>query len=168
MGETPVIPVAVIGMADARAWRSQSVGIEVGRVPGRRCRLQLRVLRHGRTSLRLESRPGLLMRWPTKAPVSPRTDTTSTAGAGGVFRRLGDFVVRWPWVVIGCWVALAVVLPPLFPSLAEVTQKQPVSPLPASAPSIVATQQMAAAFHEAGSRERAPGAPDQRQGAWTG
>ena len=59
--------------------------------------------------------------------------------------------MRWPWIVIGCWVALAVVLPPLFPSLAEVAQKQPVSPLPASAPSIVATQQMAAAFDEAGS-----------------
>ncbi|WP_428369810.1 RND family transporter [Mycolicibacterium sp.] len=59
-------------------------------------------------------------------------------------------MVRWPWLVIGFWVALAVVLPPLFPTLAEVTQKQPVSPLPADAPSIVATQQMAAAFDEAG------------------
>ena len=83
--------------------------------------------------------------------MSPRTDTTSTAGAGGVFQRLGDFVVRWPWVVIGCWIALAVVLPPLFPSLAEVTQNQPVSPLPASAPAIVANRQMAEAFPESGS-----------------
>jgi RND superfamily putative drug exporter len=59
--------------------------------------------------------------------------------------------VRWPWIVIGCWVALAIVLPPLFPSLAEVTQKQPVSPLPASAPALVANQQMAEAFPESGS-----------------
>ena len=83
--------------------------------------------------------------------MSPRTDTTSTAGAGGVFQRLGDFVVRWPWLVIGCWVALAVVLSALFPSLTEMTQKHPVPPLPASAPSTLATGQMTAAFHEAGS-----------------
>jgi RND superfamily putative drug exporter len=91
------------------------------------------------------------MRRPTKSTVPPRTDTTSTAGLGGVFQRLGDFVVRWPWVVIGCWVALAVVLPPLFPSLAAVTQKQPLSPLPASAPALVANQQMAEVFPESGS-----------------
>jgi RND superfamily putative drug exporter len=53
--------------------------------------------------------------------------------------------------VIGCWIALAVALPPLFPTLAEATQKHPVAPIPASAPSMVATQQMTAAFHEAGS-----------------
>ena len=41
------------------------------------------------------------MGWPTKATAPPGTDTTSTAGVGGVFQRLGDFVVRWPWVVIG-------------------------------------------------------------------
>jgi putative drug exporter of the RND superfamily len=94
---------------------------------------------------------GLLLRWPTKATAPPCTDTTSTAGLGGVFQRLGDFVVRWPWVVIGCWVALAVILPPLFPSLAEVTQKQPLSPLPTSAPAMVANQQMSKVFPESGS-----------------
>jgi RND superfamily putative drug exporter len=93
------------------------------------------------------------MRWPTKATAPPRTDTTSTAGVGGVFQRLGDFVVRWPWVVIGCWVALAMVLPPLFPSLAEVTQKQPTSPLPASAPAIVSNRQMAEAFSKSGTED---------------
>src|SRR5258707_904456 len=91
------------------------------------------------------------MRWPTKATVPPRTDTTSTVGLGGVFQGLGDFVVRWPWVVIGCWVALAVVLPPLFPSLAQVIQKQPISPLPASAPAMVANKQMTEAFPDSGS-----------------
>ncbi|WP_264060832.1 MMPL/RND family transporter [Mycolicibacterium psychrotolerans] len=59
--------------------------------------------------------------------------------------------MRWPWIVIAVWIALAVVLPPLFPTLVEATQKQPVSPLPADAPSIVATQQMGAAFDESGS-----------------
>ena len=93
------------------------------------------------------------MGWPTKATAPPRTDTTSTAGVGGVFQRLGDFVVRWPWIVIGCWVALAMVLPPLFPSLAEVTQKQPTSPLPASAPAIVSNRQMAEAFSKSGTED---------------
>nr|WP_269084086.1 RND family transporter [Mycolicibacterium chubuense] len=59
--------------------------------------------------------------------------------------------MRWPWIVIAVWIGLAVVLPPLFPTLVEATQKQPVSPLPADAPSIVATQQMGAAFDESGS-----------------
>ncbi|WP_234815395.1 RND family transporter [Mycolicibacterium duvalii] len=80
-----------------------------------------------------------------------RSATPSVAPHSGLFRRLSDVVVRWPWLVIGFWVALAVVLPPLFPTLVEATQKQPVSPLPADAPSIVATQQMGAAFDEAGS-----------------
>jgi uncharacterized membrane protein YdfJ with MMPL/SSD domain len=43
------------------------------------------------------------------------------------------------------------ILPPLFPSLAEVTQKQPLSPLPAIAPAMVANQQMAEVFPESGS-----------------
>lgn len=91
------------------------------------------------------------MRRPTEASGSPRTHTTKPSGTGGVFGWLGDVVVRWPWLVIGCWIALAVALPPMFPTLAEATQKHPVAPIPASAPSMVATQQMTAAFHEAGS-----------------
>lgn len=74
-----------------------------------------------------------------------------TARAAGVFGRVADVVVRWPWIVIAVWIGLAVVLPPLFPTLVEATQKQPVSPLPADAPSIVATQQMGTAFDESGS-----------------
>ena len=61
--------------------------------------------------------------------------------------------MRRPWVVIGCWVALAVFLPPLFPNLAEVTQKQPISPLPATAPAIVANKQMAEAFPNSGTED---------------
>ncbi|HVQ48847.1 MAG TPA: RND family transporter, partial [Mycobacterium sp.] len=52
--------------------------------------------------------------------------------------------------MIGCWVALAVFLPPLFPNLAAVTQKHPPSPLPASAPAMVSNRQMAEAFPESG------------------
>ena len=81
----------------------------------------------------------------------PQTETTNAPARGGVFQRLGDFVVRWPWVVIGCWIAVAVALPMTFPSLTEMTQKHPVAMLPADAPSTVAAREMSAAFGESGS-----------------
>jgi len=90
------------------------------------------------------------MRWATKAAPVPPANTRITAEVGGVFQRLADFVVRWPWVVIGCWVALAILLPPLFPPLASVTQNQPISPLPADAPAMVANQKMNEAFPDSG------------------
>ncbi len=67
-------------------------------------------------------------------------------------RRLTDFfVVRWPWAVIGVWVALAVALPLTFPSLNEMAQKHPLSMLPGDAPpSSVAARQMTEAFKEPG------------------
>ncbi len=65
-------------------------------------------------------------------------------------RRLTDFVVRWPWAVIGVWVALAVALPLSFPSLTEMAQKHPLSMLPGDAPSSVAARQMTEAFSEPG------------------
>lgn len=93
------------------------------------------------------------MRWPTRSPAPPKPERTNTPGPRGVFQWLGDFVVRWPWVVVGLWVAMAVLLPPLFPNLAEVIQKQPTSPLPADAPAMVASEQMARAFPDSGSED---------------
>ncbi len=68
-------------------------------------------------------------------------------------RRLADFVVRWPWAVIGLWVAVAVALPLTFPSLGEMAQKHPLSILPSDAPSSVTARKMAEAFHESGSED---------------
>ncbi|MGB8403077.1 MAG: RND family transporter [Mycobacterium sp.] len=65
-------------------------------------------------------------------------------------RRLAEFTVRWPWAVIGLWVALAVALPLSFPSLNEMAQRHPLTMLPADAPSSVTARQMAEAFHESG------------------
>lgn len=65
-------------------------------------------------------------------------------------RRLADVVVRWPWVVIGFWVALAVVLPLSLPSLNAMAQKHPLAILPSNAPSSVAAKKMTEAFHESG------------------
>ena len=61
-------------------------------------------------------------------------------------------MVRWPLVVIGCWVALAAVLTLTFPPLAQVVRESPVAVLPANAPSAVTTRQMTEAFHESGSQ----------------
>ncbi len=58
--------------------------------------------------------------------------------------------MRWPWAVIGLWVALAVALPLTFPSLDEMAQKHPLAMLPGDAPSSVAARQMTEAFQEPG------------------
>jgi putative drug exporter of the RND superfamily len=68
-------------------------------------------------------------------------------------RRLADFVVRWPWVVIGLWVAIAVALPLTFPSLNEMSQEHPLAILPSDAPSSVTARKMTEAFHESGSED---------------
>jgi len=66
-------------------------------------------------------------------------------------RRLADLVVRWPWAVIGVWIAIAVALLLTFPSLNEMAQRHPLAILPSDAPSSVAARQMTEAFHESGS-----------------
>ena len=68
-------------------------------------------------------------------------------------RRLADFVVRWPWLVIAAWVAIAVALPLTFPSLNEMAQKHPLAILPSDAPSSVTARKMTEAFHESGSED---------------
>jgi putative drug exporter of the RND superfamily len=68
-------------------------------------------------------------------------------------RRLANFVVRWPWVVIGLWVAVAVALPLTLPSLGEMAQKHPLAILPSDAPSSVTARKMIDAFHESGSED---------------
>jgi RND superfamily putative drug exporter len=71
--------------------------------------------------------------------------------AAGLFGRLGVFVLRWPWVVIGFWVALAAVLSVTFPPLTEMASKRPVEILPSDAPVMVTTRQISEAFHQSGS-----------------
>ncbi|MCV7238507.1 MMPL/RND family transporter [Mycolicibacterium celeriflavum] len=66
-------------------------------------------------------------------------------------RRLADLVVRWPWVVIGVWLAMALALPLAFPSLDEMSEKHPLVILPSDAPSSVTAKKMAEAFQESGS-----------------
>jgi RND superfamily putative drug exporter len=60
-------------------------------------------------------------------------------------------VLRWPWVVIGFWVALAAVLSVTFPPLTEMASKRPVAILPSDAPVLVTTRQVSEAFHQSGS-----------------
>jgi RND superfamily putative drug exporter len=78
-------------------------------------------------------------------------ETPSERGLVGVFQRLGRLVVRWPWLVIVIWVALAAFLPMMFPSLNELVQRRPVAILPADAPSSVTAREMTKAFNESGS-----------------
>ena len=88
----------------------------------------------------------LLMRWPTKATVPPRTDTTSTAGLGGVFqraRRLCRAVVVGRDRVLGCARSRSAAFVPL----AGRGDPEPAAhPLPSSAPALVSNRAMAEAF----------------------
>ncbi len=78
-------------------------------------------------------------------------ETDSNAEGGGVFGRIGRVVVRWPWLVIAAWIALAAGLTQTFPPLAVLAQKASASILPADAPSLVSSRQIAEAFREGGS-----------------
>ena len=75
----------------------------------------------------------------------------SVPEATGLFGRVGRFVLRWPWVVIGFWVALAAVLSVTFPPLTEMASKRPVAILPADAPVLATTHQITEAFNQSGS-----------------
>ena len=60
-------------------------------------------------------------------------------------------VRRWPWAVIGFWVALAAVLSVTFPPLTEMAAKRPVPILPSDAPVLQTTKQISEAYHQSGS-----------------
>lgn len=53
-----------------------------------------------------------------------------------MFAQIADLVVRWPWLVVGCWVLLAAAVPPMFPSLTPLAQKSPTAMLPPDAPGV--------------------------------
>ena len=74
--------------------------------------------------------------------------------AGGIFQRLGDFVARWPFLVIGFWVAAAAILVLTLPPLPVVAAQHPAKPWPDYAPTMVATRAMNRAFHETGAGPR--------------
>ena len=81
--------------------------------------------------------------------MSRQMDTTDVA-AGGIFQRLGDFVARWPILVIAFWIALAAVLMLTLPPLPEIAAQKQLPPLPDNAPTMVTSRAMNNAFHETG------------------
>ncbi|CAN1542559.1 COG2409 Predicted drug exporters of the RND superfamily [Mycobacteriaceae bacterium] len=84
------------------------------------------------------------------AQIAPDARAEDVDG-GGFFGGIGRFVVRWPWLVIGAWIALAISVTVAFPPLAVLAQKAPASILPGNAPSVVSQRQMSEAFAEASS-----------------
>jgi putative drug exporter of the RND superfamily len=71
--------------------------------------------------------------------------------ARGLFGWIGVVVRRWPWAVIGFWIALAAVLSVTFPPLTEMAAKRPVPILPDDAPVLATTRQISQAFNQSGS-----------------
>jgi putative drug exporter of the RND superfamily len=78
-------------------------------------------------------------------------ESATVPEANGLFGWLGKFVLRWPWVVIGFWVALAAVLSLTFPPLTKMASERPVAILPSDAPVLITTRQISEAFHQSGS-----------------
>jgi len=73
------------------------------------------------------------------------------AEGSGAFGWIGVVVLRWPWAVIGFWIALAAVLAVVFPPLTEMAAKRPVPILPPDAPVLQTTKQISEAYHQSGS-----------------
>jgi RND superfamily putative drug exporter len=73
------------------------------------------------------------------------------ADGRGVFGWIGVIVRRWPWAVIGFWIALAAVLSVTFLPLTEMAAKRPVPILPDDAPVLETTRQISEAFQQSGS-----------------
>ncbi|TDK89705.1 MMPL family transporter [Mycobacterium paragordonae] len=66
--------------------------------------------------------------------------------------RLSGFAIRHKALIIGSWIAAAVVLAVLFPQLETVVKRQSVHLMPPSAPSLQTVNRMGSAFGEQGSK----------------
>lgn len=75
---------------------------------------------------------------------------TRIGNGEGFFPRLADVVVRWPLLVIGAWLALAIIPFLTFTPLAETAAKQQIQTLPADAPLMITAKEMTDTFKETG------------------
>ncbi len=82
--------------------------------------------------------------------MSSRIGAGEAAAPGGIFDRLGNFVVRWPLLVIAAWIAVAAALALTLPPLPAQAAKHDQKPLPDDAPTSITAQQMGKAFGELG------------------
>lgn len=74
------------------------------------------------------------------------------ANRGMSFDRLGHFVVRARWWVIGFWIVLAAALNIAFPQVESVVREQSAPAFPPDSPTFAVLDKMAKAFDEDGSR----------------
>ncbi|WP_293320758.1 RND family transporter [Mycobacterium sp.] len=88
--------------------------------------------------------------------MSSRTGAGEVAKPGGVFDRIGDVVVRWPFLVIACWIALAAALALTLPPLPAQAAKRDQKPLPDDAPTSVLAKQMTEAWLQPPAPSNAP------------
>ncbi len=81
-----------------------------------------------------------------------RAEADDPASSLGSFGRIGRVAVRWPLVVIGGWIALAVTLFLVLPPLAKIAGEKPPEFLPSDAPVLVANNAMIKEFNESDSQ----------------
>ncbi|MDD4868039.1 MAG: MMPL family transporter, partial [Mycobacterium sp.] len=82
--------------------------------------------------------------------MSSRTGSHEAAAPGGIFDRIGDFVIRWPLIVIAVWIAVAGILALIFPPLPVQAGKNPPAPFPKDAPTMLVQKEMEKAFGSSG------------------
>ncbi|KAA1251979.1 RND family transporter [Mycobacterium simiae] len=86
----------------------------------------------------------------TVVEVSGQARSHDDAKPGGIFDRVGDFVVKFPLLVIGSWIAVVAVLVLGFPPLQAQAAKREQKPLPDEAPTMIAQRDLNNAFHDKG------------------
>ncbi|OBJ90621.1 RND family transporter [Mycobacterium asiaticum] len=91
---------------------------------------------------------------------SRSSGSSESAKPGGIYDRIGQFVVQWPLLVIGGWIAVAIALALAFPPLQVQAGKHPPQPFPDDAPTMVVTREMTKAFSAP-----ADGSKDEQGGA---
>ncbi|WP_425436872.1 RND family transporter [Mycobacterium palustre] len=76
-----------------------------------------------------------------------------------MFDRISDAVVRWPLLIIACWIGFAATLALIFPPLMVEVGKHEQKPLPDDAPTMITNAEMAKAFAPIGGNSGGAGGP---------
>jgi putative drug exporter of the RND superfamily len=90
------------------------------------------------------------LNWPQRLTGALRRNPAERLSANGIFERLARVVLRWPWLVIGAWLVLVMVLAVTVPPLMKMASDRNQELLPSNSAVMAATRQMTEAFNEPG------------------
>jgi len=90
------------------------------------------------------------LNWPRRLTGVLRRNLAERLSVSGMFERLAHVVLRRPWLVIGVWLMLVVVLSVTIPPLMRLASDRNQELLPSNSAVMAATRHMTEAFHEPG------------------